>query len=57
MGYKSRSSYAVNICLKDCDNRERQCKHCLRFSKYQERSKNEKKNNNHNAPAISKKSV
>jgi hypothetical protein len=57
MGYKSRSSYSVNICFKDCDNRGKQCKECLKFSNYKNWGNNEKNNNNHNAPAISQKSV
>jgi len=57
MGLKTRLNYSVNICLKDCDNRGKLCKSCLKFSNYQNWRYNEKKNNNNNAPAISKKSV
>ena len=54
MGYKSRSNWRVNICLKeDCINRGKMCDECIKFSKYrtglyftQNWSEDEKKNSN-----------
>jgi hypothetical protein len=45
MGYKSRSNWPVNICLRKCANRDKKCENCIKWSEYKE-LKDDKKNNN-----------
>ncbi len=35
MGHKTRSNYKIPLCLKDCANRDKECKSCIRFSNYE----------------------
>lgn len=34
MGYKSRLTYAVPFCVKDCTNRELECEGCFNSDKF-----------------------
>jgi len=46
MGYKSRGNWYIGICLKNCKNRNKKCKECIRFSEYKKEKLNEIKRNN-----------
>ena len=35
MGYKSRTNWQINLCLKkDCKNRNKKCEICIKFSEF-----------------------
>ena len=40
MGIKSRGNYCIKICMKfDYKNRNKKCKECVRFNKYEKQNK------------------
>lgn len=43
MGYKTRTNYAVGVCMKVCENEPKECPKCVRFSKYQPKREDERK--------------
>ncbi len=34
MGHKTRGNYKIGLCLKDCANKGKECKTCIKFSNY-----------------------
>jgi len=43
MGIKSRGNWQIKFCLKECKNRNKKCKECIRFSEYESIKKEYKK--------------
>ncbi len=35
MSVKSRSNYQIYICLKECANKDKKCKECLKWSEFE----------------------